>query len=129
LVTNSQYNEDEYYDMIFQEGADVVWYESSGEEAHLACIVDFELYVLADVRKDEHFLSFPEILKPFDSKSPAASSGKNKTQEDKVTYPASKQDWDLGRGLHFKQAARQNQFTWKRVWNRRYKKQQPQQHT
>jgi hypothetical protein len=91
--------------MIFQEG-DIVWYETSGEEALLACIteVDFELYILVDVRTDEEFCSFPDNLKPFDFKPPAEPSGKHETQEDpQVKFSASTQDWDLGGGLHFKE--------------------------
>jgi hypothetical protein len=40
---------------------EVVWCEASGEEQRLARIseVDFELYILVDVKTDEEFRSFP----------------------------------------------------------------------
>jgi hypothetical protein len=68
LVPNSQDCVEGYPAMIFQEG-DFVWHETSGEEASLAHIteVDFELYILVDVRTDEQFCFSPDNLKPFDS--------------------------------------------------------------
>jgi hypothetical protein len=42
--------------MIYQKG-EVVWYEASDEEPRLARIseVDFELYILVDVKTEEKF--------------------------------------------------------------------------
>jgi hypothetical protein len=94
LVPNSQDSGDDDPDMIFVEG-DIIWYDTSGEEAHLTCITElyFKLHILVDVRTDEDVRSFPDNLKPFDSKPPAASSGKHKTQEDpKFNFTSSKKD-------------------------------------
>jgi hypothetical protein len=82
-VPDSHDSVEEEPDMVFQEG-EVVWYDASGEEPHLVRIseVEFELYILVDVKADEEFCSFPENLKHFDSKPSSALFGKPKSQEE-----------------------------------------------
>jgi hypothetical protein len=100
----SQDSVEDYPDMIFQEG-DAVWHETSGEEAHLARIteVDFELCILVDMMTGEEFLSVPDNLKAFESKPPAAPSGKHKVQRDpQVKFPNSTQHkTGVGGGAQF----------------------------